>query len=85
MGTPHRGSRYADWGLMARMIAASSGFDASDKILRDLKPDAEYLEMLRVEFSQMLSMQKIHIYTFQEGKGFRGAQGLNGKASVPII
>ena len=81
MGTPHRGSPYASWGLIARNIAIASGFDASDRILRDLNVESGILELLRVEFGKMLREEKFDIYTFQKSMGLAGVRGLSGKVS----
>ena len=82
MGTPHRGSQYASWALILRNIAIASGFDASERILRDLNVDSGILEMLRDEFGKMLREEKFDIYTFQESKGFKGVQGLTARVSL---
>lgn len=82
MGTPHRGSSYADWGLIARNIAVASGFDASDKILRDLQVDSGVLENLREEFGQMLKEERFNVHSFQEAKGLKGMRVLSTKVSV---
>lgn len=82
MGTPHRGSPYADWGIIARNIAVASGFDASDKILRDLQVDSGVLEHLREEFGQMLKEERFNVHSFQEAKGLKGMRGLSTKVSV---
>jgi hypothetical protein len=81
MGTPHRGSTYAPWGTIARNIAVASGFDASNRILRDLHVDSSILELLREDFAKMLNENKIDVFTFQEAKGLKGVQSLNGKVS----
>lgn len=81
LGTPHRGSRYASWGVMAQNIAKASGFDANAKVLRDLDVDSGTLDMLSEEFSKMLKAEKFQIFTFQEGMGYKGVQILNAKVS----
>jgi hypothetical protein len=78
-GTPHRGSDYAVLSQFARNIAVASGFDANDRILRDLKPDSQHASLLREEFSQILAENRVFIDTFQEAKGFHGVKGLTGK------
>ncbi|KAA8894041.1 hypothetical protein FN846DRAFT_456297 [Sphaerosporella brunnea] len=79
LGTPHRGSNAAEWGLMARNVAVAVGFDANDKILRDLRVDSGTLETLREEFNRMLQDKAFSVYTFQEARGFKGFRGLSGK------
>lgn len=79
MGTPHRGSQYAPWGVLARNIAVALGFDASDRILRDLRVDSGILDLLVEDFSKMLKEDKFNVYTFMESKGLKGIRGLDGK------
>lgn len=50
--TPHHGGNYINIGLTAQKIVASSGFDASDKVLRDLKFDSSIAKMLSEEFTK---------------------------------
>jgi hypothetical protein len=78
-GTPHRGSSYAQMGVLARDIAVAAGFDARDTLLRSLKPDAEMLSLLREEFARMLYDRAFKIYSFQEGQGFKGTYSLSRK------
>jgi len=78
-GTPHRGSSYAQMGVLARDIAVAAGFDARDTLIRSLKPDAEMLALLREEFSRMLYDRAFKIYSFQEGQGFKGTYSLSRK------
>jgi hypothetical protein len=78
-GTPHRGSSYAQMGVLARDIAVAAGFDARDTLIRSLKPDAEMLSLLRQEFARMLYDRAFKIYSFQEGQGFKGTYSLSRK------
>lgn len=77
MGTPHRGSDYADWGLIVRRLGTMAGFDASDRIIRDLKTDSSTLDKLNEDFSPI--HKTFNIYTYQEGKGLKGVRGLTDK------
>ena len=85
MGTPHLGSSYATWGLVAKNIVVAAGFDANDKNLQDLKVDSGTLEMLREEFAKILDdkRNKFRLYTFQEAQGLKGFPGLSGKVYLP--
>jgi len=82
MGTPHRGSDYADWGIIVRNIAVAAGFDASDRILRDLKIDSPTLDTLSEDFAEMLKEETFEVFTFQEGTGLKGVKGLTRKVSA---
>jgi hypothetical protein len=79
MGTPHRGSNYASWGVLARNVAVAVGFDANDRVLRDLEIDSAILEVLRRDFAKMLREDSFDVWTFIEGKGLKGVRGLTGK------
>ena len=79
LGTPHRGSDYAPWGIIARNIAVAVGFDANDRLLKDLRADSTMLDLLRDEFGKMLKEESFRVYTFTEGKGLKGVQGLTTK------
>lgn len=82
MGTPHRGSSYADLGLMAKRAAIASGFDANDKLLRDLKFDSQMLEILRADFSLMVDETNMYFHSFQEAQGFKGSAFAGGNRKV---
>lgn len=71
-GTPHRGSSYANLGVLARDIVVAAGFDARDVLVRSLKPDTEMLTVLRKEFARMLYDKAFKIHSFQEGQGLTG-------------
>lgn len=82
MGTPHGGSDYANLGLTARKIAIAAGFDVRDEIIRNLKVESGTLGLLAEEFSKMLKEDKFQVFTFMEGKGFKGVRGLTAKHTV---
>jgi hypothetical protein len=81
MGTPHRGSPYAPWAVIAQNIAVAAGFDANDRVVRALRVDSSILELLREDFAKMLDGTKFDVFTFQEAKGLKGVQGLTDKVS----
>ena len=58
-----------------------NGFDATNKLLRDLKLDSSVAKLLREEFAKVLEEQKPKVFTFQEGKGLSGFGPLSGKVS----
>jgi hypothetical protein len=78
-GTPHRGSSYAEVGITAQQIAKAIGFDANDALLRNLRPNGDYLELLREEFAKMLDGRTFKVYSFQEGQGLKGTYALARK------
>jgi len=79
LGTPHRGSSYANIGLVAEQITNLVGLDTNAELLRNLKPDGEYLGLLREEFSTMLDERSFKVFSFQEGTGFKGVNFLSRK------
>jgi hypothetical protein len=81
-GTPHRGSSYAKIGLVAEHIVKLVGFDTSTALLRNLKPDGDYLELLREEFAAMLDDRSFKVFSFQEGQGFKGTYALSRKVRL---
>jgi hypothetical protein len=78
-GTLHCGTTATSWGLIAKNTALAAGFDANDRVLRDLSVDSSILEFLREEFNKMLVDKAFRVFTFQEGKGYKGICGLRGK------
>ncbi|KAL9110543.1 MAG: hypothetical protein Q9227_004901 [Pyrenula ochraceoflavens] len=78
-GTPHRGSDKTSWALLARRLALLTLKDSNDKLIRNLEPNDEALNILREEFSQVLGDQRIKLHTLQEERGISGVKGLSGK------
>ncbi|KAI9855814.1 MAG: hypothetical protein M1813_009623 [Trichoglossum hirsutum] len=79
LGTPHRGSQIAPWGIIAKHIVAAVGFDTNARILRDLDMVSSALEFSKEEFSKILKLGTFQVCTFQEALGMKGMRGLNGK------
>ena len=71
-------------GLTAQKLAVCSGFDANDRLLRDLKFDSSTAKLLREEFAKVLDEVRPQIYTFQEGTGLTGFGPLSGKVAQQI-
>jgi len=83
--TPHRGSDYADLGLLAANVAMAMGMDANDTNLRNLKPNSELPSLLLKDFAQILSKNRIYIDTFLEAQGFSGYGPLRGKVGYLLF
>lgn len=81
MGTPHRGSAYANIGLIATKIASRSGFNVNDRNVRDLRGDTGMLLLLRQEFGKMLDAGKFLVSTFQEAQGISRFGPLSARVS----
>lgn len=85
MSTPHRGSAYANLGLLAQQVAVASGLSANDANLRNLKPNAEYARMLAEEFAKILILNTLYIDTFQESKGYGTFGPLRGMVILSFV
>jgi type II secretory pathway component PulL len=79
-GTPHGGSRTADWGLLASNITKCALQNPSQKVLRSLNPNSELLENLRKSFLQMLEDGHFNIHSFYETRAV-SSYGLNSLVS----
>ena len=76
LGTPHRGSTAASWGILASNLAKVALQGPNEKILKTLKPNNELLENLHMVFLQMLEDRKIKIHSFYETQPMLGVYGL---------
>jgi hypothetical protein len=81
LGTPHRGSAYADWGQVATNLARLVLQDSNKKILRTLEVNSEVLEYIQEEFIKIAYKEKIKIHSFYEARAITGIKGLDGKVS----
>ncbi|RXG50106.1 hypothetical protein VDGE_00962 [Verticillium dahliae] len=68
LGTPHRGSELAEWGLMLQKAAKAACFDTNDTLLRDLSVDSVTLKTLITGFAGAYERKHWELYTFCEGK-----------------
>lgn len=85
LGTPHRGSGYAEMGDVLRRVAAATGMDTNDKSVRMLKYDSPELETAQEEFTRQWRQGRFKVKTFQEARGFKGVQGLNEKVTGQLV
>lgn len=85
LGTPHRGSADATWGLLVSNLAKFTLQDANDKVLRGLTTDSEMLEQLRETFGKILEDGKFYIWSFHETRGPQNFHGLHGVVSFTLI
>lgn len=81
LGSPHRGSSDASWGLMFANIAKAAQFDVNKSILNELDPSSgnSALSTLLVDFNGLRRREGMKIYTFQEGAGKYGFRALSSK------
>ncbi|KAM3078520.1 hypothetical protein ACMFMG_006392 [Clarireedia jacksonii] len=82
LGTPHRGSNMAPLGETIRKIVAITGVDTNSKNIRALHFDSTELEISREEFMRKWRQGSFIVRTFQEGQGFKGYFGINGKVTL---
>lgn len=74
LGTPHRGSSAASWGLLASNLAKIAGKGTNDKVLKGLLLNSELLEHYRRVFLQMLEDGGLRIHSFYETRGLLGGE-----------
>ncbi|KAI0144132.1 hypothetical protein F4776DRAFT_661226 [Hypoxylon sp. NC0597] len=79
LGTPHRGSSYAEWGQIAVNLASLALQDSNSNILRGLEVNGEVLDSIHERFTNIVAESKIKIYSFQEARGVSGMKGLHNK------
>ncbi|KAI1339658.1 hypothetical protein F5Y15DRAFT_381625 [Xylariaceae sp. FL0016] len=77
LGTPHGGSRGANWGLLVSKIVKCALQSPSERVLRGLTLNNELLENLRKTFLQMLEDDHFSIHSFYETRPIVGMYGLN--------
>lgn len=68
LGTPHRGSDLAEWGLMLRRAVKAVRFDTSDVLLKDLRVESTMLDTINDSFARIHEKRKFQIFSFREGK-----------------
>lgn len=79
LGTPHRGSKYADWGKIVSKIAQLALHDPNERILAALEVNNEVLDNIHEEFKNIVVECGIKMHSFQEAHGISGIKGLNSK------
>ncbi|KAI9780640.1 MAG: hypothetical protein M1839_006581 [Geoglossum umbratile] len=79
LGTPHRGSAYANLGEAIRRIVSIAGFDAANQNIRALEVDGGLLENCDEHFQKLRQRRGFEVHTFQEAYGMKGTSifGLN--------
>src|SRR2546421_3277371 len=85
LGTPHRGSGYAEWGEIASNLARLALYDSNKKIIETLEVNSEVLDNIHEEFKTIVHNSGIKIHSFQEARGIAGMKGLHNKVSYRII
>ncbi|CAP65379.1 uncharacterized protein PODANS_6_8850, partial [Podospora anserina S mat+] len=79
LGTPHRGSAFAEWGDIASNLALLGLQDSNKKIITTLEVNSEVLDNIHEEFKTIADQSQIRIHSFQEARGISGMKGLHNK------
>jgi hypothetical protein len=84
LGTPHRGSAYANLGEVIRRIVSIAGFDAANQNIRALEVDGGLLENCDEHFQKLRQRRGFEVHTFQEAYGMKGTSifSLNEKVTI---
>lgn len=82
LGTPHRGSEYANWAEIATNLARLALQDSNKKVVETLKVNNEVLNNIHEEFINIANRHTIKIHSFQEARGITGVKGLHGKVRL---
>ncbi|KAI1118919.1 hypothetical protein F5Y14DRAFT_438398 [Nemania sp. NC0429] len=79
LGTPHRGSSSAGWGVVASNLATVALQDSNKQIVRALETNSEVLDNIHDEFLDIAQGASIKVHSFQEARAITGVKGLAGK------
>ncbi|KAK3385401.1 hypothetical protein B0H63DRAFT_182369 [Podospora didyma] len=79
LGTPHRGSAYAEWGQIASNLASLGLQDSNKKRVQTLEVNSEILDNIHEQFKTIVFESSIRIHSFQEARGISGMKGLHNK------
>ncbi|KAI2626550.1 hypothetical protein GGR54DRAFT_591476 [Hypoxylon sp. NC1633] len=79
LGTPHQGSDYAGWGIIASYLASLALQDSNKYILRSLKNNGEVLDNIQTEFRRIVYKNGINVHSFYEARPISGIKGFHGK------
>ena len=79
LGTPHRGSGYANWGEIASNLVRIGLQDSNKRVLATLEVNGEVLDNIHEEFKSIVSEHGIKVHSFQEAHGITGMKGLHDK------
>ncbi|KAH7115658.1 hypothetical protein EDB81DRAFT_669134 [Dactylonectria macrodidyma] len=84
LGTPHRGSSYADWAQIASRLACLALQHSNQTITRALEVNSEVLDRIHEGFTDIAHASRIKVHSFQEGHGVSGVVGdFSSKLDLP--
>lgn len=64
LGTPHRGSAYAEWGAIVSNLARLALQDSNKKIIETLEVNSEVLDNIHDDFKTIVHSASIKIHSF---------------------
>ncbi|KAF2963181.1 hypothetical protein GQX73_g10402 [Xylaria multiplex] len=79
LGTPHRGSSSAGWGVIASNLAKLALQDTNKRLVQTLETNSEVLDNIHNEFLKIADKGSIKAHSFQEARAISGVKGLDGK------
>ncbi|KAK6362595.1 hypothetical protein TWF730_000052 [Orbilia blumenaviensis] len=80
LGTPHRGSAFADWAQIASNLARLVLQDSNKRIIQALEVNGEVLDNIHEQFKTILHENRaIKVHSFQEAMAVSGIKGLHDK------
>ena len=82
LGTPHRGSAFADWGQIASNLARLALQDSNKRILETVEVNNEVLDNIQEEFKTIVYEDGLRVHSFQEARGISGMKGLHSKVRI---
>jgi hypothetical protein len=66
LGTPHRGSQQAGWGVIATNVCKAMLKDTNTSVLRSLEQDSEVLERISEAFERIMTRGEVKVHSFVE-------------------
>jgi hypothetical protein len=84
MGTPHRGSSWANLGKTLSNLARLAGLSVNDQIVQSLTGSSETLNRVRDSFRNSLDAGPFFVTSCREGRGFSRVGYFNFDARVLV-
>lgn len=78
LGTPHRGSEYADWGKIAANLI-NVVLDSNKNLVDNLGVNCELLDNVHERFLRIIREDGLKVHSFYEARGISGFKLFSGK------
>ncbi|KAI1166890.1 hypothetical protein F5B18DRAFT_648300 [Nemania serpens] len=86
LGTPHRGSSSAGWGVIASNLASLAFQDSNKQIVRALETNSEVLDNIHDEFLKIAQRANMKVHSFQEARAITGiVDEYSSKVGLPLL